>query len=42
MNGKPLYFDGDHVSAFANRLLLPSFMKRMSELGVATRQSNLR
>jgi peptidoglycan/LPS O-acetylase OafA/YrhL len=25
MNGRPLYFDGDHISGYANRLLFPSF-----------------
>ena len=25
MDGRPLFFDGDHLSGFANRLLLPSF-----------------
>lgn len=35
-DGKPLYFDGDHISAAANRLLLPDFMRRMTELGVAS------
>jgi hypothetical protein len=32
-DGKPLYFDGDHLSGVANRLLLGDFMRRMDELG---------
>jgi peptidoglycan/LPS O-acetylase OafA/YrhL len=31
-DGKPLFFDGDHVSGFANRLLLADFMRKMAEL----------
>jgi len=30
--GKPLFFDGDHISAYANRLLLPDFTKSMAAL----------
>jgi hypothetical protein len=47
-DGKPLFFDGDHVSAVANRLLLPDFVSKMAELGVAigadasTREGRLR
>jgi hypothetical protein len=25
LDGRPLFFDGDHLSGYANRLLLPSF-----------------
>jgi hypothetical protein len=30
--GKPLLFDGDHLSGFANRLLLPSFTQAVRQL----------
>ena len=33
-DGKPLFFDADHVSGTANRLLLADFMRKMAELGV--------
>ena len=36
-DGKPLFFDGDHLSGFANRLLLDDFMRKMAELGAAPR-----
>ena len=36
-DGKPLFFDGDHVSAVANRLLLSDFMRKMDELRSQTR-----
>ena len=26
-DGKPLYFDGEHLSGYANRKLIPSFVK---------------
>ena len=29
-NGKPLFFDGDHLSGYANRLLLPSFSRAVA------------
>ena len=32
-DGKPLFFDADHVSGFANRLLLADFVRKMDELG---------
>lgn len=32
-DGKPLFFDGDHVSGLANRLLLADFMRTMEALG---------
>ncbi|HVI53937.1 MAG TPA: acyltransferase family protein [Luteibacter sp.] len=32
LNGKPLFFDGDHLSGFANRLLLPSFTEAVRQL----------
>jgi peptidoglycan/LPS O-acetylase OafA/YrhL len=32
-DGKPLFFDGDHISGIANRLLLADFMRKMDELG---------
>ena len=35
-DGKPLLFDGDHVSGVANRLLLADFKRRMDELGART------
>ena len=31
-DGKPLFFDGDHVSGVANRLLLNDFMRKLDEL----------
>jgi hypothetical protein len=30
--GRPLFFDGDHVSGYANRLLLPSFRAHLEGL----------
>lgn len=32
-DGQPLFFDGDHISGVANRLLLADFTRRMDELG---------
>lgn len=32
MDGKPLFFDGDHLSGHGNRLLIPSFVKKLIEL----------
>ena len=32
MQGKPLYFDGDHLSAYGNRLLLPSFTRHLAAI----------
>lgn len=32
LDGKPLMFDGDHLSGFANRLLLPSFTQAVRQL----------
>lgn len=29
MDGRPLFFDGDHISAYGNRVLFPSFMEAM-------------
>jgi len=29
-DGRPLYFDGDHISGYANTLLLPSFEQHLS------------
>ena len=31
-NGKPLYFDGDHISAYGNRTLLPSFTAMIQDV----------
>jgi len=31
-DGRPLYFDGDHVSGYADTLLLPSFERHLSGL----------
>jgi hypothetical protein len=36
-DGKPLFFDGDHISGIANRLLVADFTKKMDELGMRTR-----
>jgi peptidoglycan/LPS O-acetylase OafA/YrhL len=36
MNGRPLFFDGDHLSGFANRLLLPSFTQAVRQLRPVT------
>jgi peptidoglycan/LPS O-acetylase OafA/YrhL len=36
LNGRPLFFDGDHLSGFANRLLLPSFTQAVRQLRPAT------
>ncbi|RYD16969.1 MAG: acyltransferase [Lysobacteraceae bacterium] len=35
MQGKPLYFDGDHLSAYGNRLLLPSFTRHLAAITAA-------
>jgi hypothetical protein len=32
LDGRPLFFDGDHLSGFANRLLLPSFTQAVRQL----------
>lgn len=32
LGGRPLFFDGDHLSGFANRLLLPSFTQAARRL----------
>jgi peptidoglycan/LPS O-acetylase OafA/YrhL len=32
VGGNPLYFDADHISGFANRLLLPSFMQKILDV----------
>ena len=32
LHGRPLFFDGDHLSGYANRLLLPSFTKAVRQL----------
>jgi hypothetical protein len=32
LGGRPLFFDGDHLSGFANRLLLPSFTQAVRRL----------
>jgi hypothetical protein len=32
MQGRPLYFDGDHLSAHGNRVLLPSFARHLAAL----------
>ena len=34
-DGRPLFFDGDHLSGFANRLLLPSFTEAVRQLHAA-------
>jgi len=31
-NGKPLFFDGDHLSAYGNRVLYPSFSSLINEI----------
>ncbi|SIT36584.1 Acyltransferase 3 [Paraburkholderia piptadeniae] len=38
-DGRPLFFDGDHISGYANRLLLPSFEQFVGELMDAGRKS---
>ena len=38
-DGKPLYFDGNHLSGFGNAALLPSFTLRMNELWVVSADS---
>jgi len=30
--GKPLFFDGDHLSGYGNRLLLPDFQAQLERL----------
>jgi len=30
MDGRPLYFDGDHLSGYGNRMLLPSFERHLA------------
>jgi peptidoglycan/LPS O-acetylase OafA/YrhL len=35
LSGKPLFFDGDHLSGYANRLLLPSFIQAARQLQTA-------
>lgn len=32
MDGRPLFFDGDHLSAYGNRLLLPSFERHLASI----------
>ncbi len=32
-DGKPLFFDGDHLSGFGNKLLVPSFVQFMEQQG---------
>ncbi len=39
-DGLPLFLDGDHISGYGNRLLLPSFTTAMDAALVARRQSN--
>jgi peptidoglycan/LPS O-acetylase OafA/YrhL len=34
-DGKPLYFDGNHLSGFGNAQLLPSFTRRVNQLWAA-------
>ena len=29
MDGRPLYFDGDHLSAYGNRVLIPDFERHL-------------
>ncbi len=36
LDGKPLFFDGDHLSGFGNRLLLPSFTQAVRQLRLAS------
>ncbi|MNO07791.1 hypothetical protein D3C81_2301380 [compost metagenome] len=31
-DGKPLFFDGDHLSGYSNRLLLPDFQNQLQRL----------
>ena len=35
-NGKPLYFDGDHLSAYGNRLLAPTFEQHLALAGAVS------
>ncbi|MGH8173842.1 MAG: acyltransferase family protein [Rhodanobacteraceae bacterium] len=35
MDGHPLYYDGDHISGYANRLLLPYFIKEVELIASA-------
>ncbi|MET0937009.1 MAG: acyltransferase family protein [Luteibacter sp.] len=35
LEGRPLFFDGDHLSGYANRLLLPSFTQAVRSLSPA-------
>jgi hypothetical protein len=37
MNGKPLFFDADHVSGYANAVLLNDFMAKMNEVRLQQR-----
>lgn len=37
-DGRPLFFDGDHISGFANTLLLPSFSERVWQIVGKTNQ----
>jgi peptidoglycan/LPS O-acetylase OafA/YrhL len=39
LDGKPLFFDGDHLSGFANHLLLPSFIQATRQLQPAAVRS---
>ena len=41
-DGKPLFYDGDHLSAYANRLLLADFTQKIAQLGATARESTLR
>ena len=33
VDGHPLFYDGDHISGYANRLLLPYFEKEIESVG---------
>lgn len=37
MDGRPLYFDGDHLSGYGNRMLLPSFERHLAAVIQTTR-----
>jgi hypothetical protein len=36
-NGKPLFFDGDHLTSLGNRLLTPSFVEFIDEVSASLR-----
>ena len=40
MDGRPLYFDGDHLSAYGNRMLLPDFERHLQTSTASPQQTH--